>query len=220
MSRELRITLIASGALVLTGALLYASLFTLGVLPRLGFAPGYALTAASGDRLTSEDLRGSVVLYTFAPAGGDGEGRDTGAVMQEVRARLAPEDTADVPVRMVSIVLDTDAPPALAAAASRAGADGDVWRFASGPHDALRTVVRDGFGVWFDRQADGSVRYDPVFVVVDGMGIVRAHHRVGLPGADILLRDIRSILREARAATGPARLAYEAAHLFQCYPTR
>jgi protein SCO1 len=55
---------------------------------------------------------------------------------------------------------------------------------------------------------------------VDGMGIVRSRYRVGLPPADVLLGDLRSVVREASAATGAARLAYEAAHLFQCYPPR
>ena len=36
------------------------------VLPRIRLAPGFAMTDQAGDRLTSEDLRGEIVLYSFA----------------------------------------------------------------------------------------------------------------------------------------------------------
>jgi len=209
------------GLLLLAGAA-YAGLFALGALPRLGFAPGYTFVDARGGRLTSEDLRGHVVLYTFAPAAGDAPHRDPASVMRAVQDAL-PEADGEIPLRLVTVILDAppDAlPDALAEAARQAGADPARWHFTAGPPEAVRTAVRDGFGVWYEDAPNGGIAYDPVFVVVDGMGIVRSRHRVGLPPADVLLGDLRSVVREASAATGAARLAYEAAHLFQCYPPR
>jgi protein SCO1 len=221
MSRELRFALFGSVGLVALAAALYASLFTLGVLPRIGFAPGYVLEAAGGQRLTSEDLRGTISLYTFTSVQEQAASRDPNLVMRDLQELLREEDTADIPVRLVTVVLDSPAgdDTAIEAVARGAGAESGRWHVASGDATTLRNVVRDGFGVWYEERA-GRLQFDPVFVVVDGMGIIRARHRVGLPEADFLLRDIRSIVREARAASGPARLAYEAAHLFQCYPPR
>jgi protein SCO1 len=223
MTRVTKIGLVATMGMLFLSAGLYASLFTLGVLPLLGFAPGFSLVDERGARLTSEDLRGTVVLYTFTQAAGEVPYRDTAPVMRQVQAALEREDTGEIPVRLVTVVLDAppDQPAApLEAAARAAGADVGRWTFAAGAPASLVPVVRDGFGVWFEPRPDGGVSYDPTFVVVDGMGIVRARYRVGLPPADALLRDLRSIVREARAAEGPARLAYSAAHLFQCYPPR
>ena len=56
-------------------------------------------------------------------------------------------------------------------------------------------------------------------MVVDGLSIVRSRYRVGLPEPEDLVRDLKSVVREAQAASGAARLAYEAAHLFSCYNT-
>lgn len=209
------------GVLVLAGAL-YASLFTLGVLPRLGFAPGYVLVDPQGALVTSEDLRGSVVVYTFTTPWAQHPHRDSDAVMAQLRDLLAGYD-GEIPVRLVSIVLASDAvagAEGARAAATRARADGERWRFVSGRPTELRVLMRDGFGMWYEHDAQVSIRYDPAFVVVDGFRIVRSVHRVGMPGADDLARDVRSIVREASAATGAARLAYAAAHLFQCYPSR
>lgn len=221
MSRELKAFLFGSVGLLVVAVGLYASLFTLGVLPKLGFSPGYSLQDASGSRLTSEDFRGKVTLYTFTSVREQRASRDPDLVLREVQEMLRTEETGGIPVRLVTIVLDPPAgdPAAVAAVAARAGAEDGRWHVASGADDDLRTVVRDGFGVWYEKGASGDLRFDPVFVLVDGMGIVRARHRVGLPDASVLLDQVRSVVREANAADGPSRLAYSAAHLFQCYPS-
>ena len=221
MDRLLRIGLGFLGVLVVTTLAGYAALFRLEVLPRLGFAPGWALTDAGGERLTSEDLRGHVVLYTFTYTGNRDPRRQTDEVMRAVQEGLAREDLGGVPVRQVTISFDPerDTPEVLTQAARQAGADPSRWLFATGDADHLRTVVGRGFGAFYQPQDDGTFAFDPTFVVVDGLSIVRSRYRVGMPRPEVLLRDLRSVAREARAATGTARLAYEAAHLFSCYST-
>jgi protein SCO1 len=92
-----------------------------------------------------------------------------------------------------------------------------VWRFASGEARLVKQVVGGGFEVFYEPRGDGTVRFDPVFVLVDGWGITRAQHRVGIPDAELLADQIRLLGNEIRASTGVARYAYEAAHLFSCY---
>ena len=221
MDRLLRVVLGLLAALVIFTLVGYTMLLRLEVLPRLGFAPGWALVDAEGERVTSEDLRGHVVLYTFTYTGNRDPRRQTAEVMRAVQAGLAREDLGDVPVRQVTISFDPerDTPEVLQQAARQAGADPARWLFATGDAASLRAVVRRGFGAFYEPRDDGSFAFDPMFVVVDGLSIVRSRYRVGLPRPEHLLRDLKSVVREAQAATGTARLAYEAAHLFSCYST-
>lgn len=212
---HVRVGLALLAGLVVLAVVGYASLYRLDVRPRLSFAPGFALTADDGTRLTSEDLRGHVVLYTFAPARPEPQ-RNPLPVMHAVQAQLDGEDTGAIPVRLVTVVLDTP-PPRLPRLVAEAGADTARWRFATGTPEGLRQAVSEGFGVWYEVQQDGTVDFDPVFVVVDGLGIVRARYRLGLPAPEALLADLRSVVREAQAASGTLSLAYQAAHLFSCY---
>ncbi len=221
MDRLLRIGLGLLAALLLFVFVGYSALLRLEVLPRLGFAPGWALVDSDGERLTSEDLRGHVVLYTFTYTGNSDPRRQTDEVMRAVQEGLAQADLGDVPVRQVTISFDParDTPAVLSQAAQQAGADSNRWLFATGDAASLRTVVGRGFGAFYEQQDDGTFAFDPMFVVVDGLSIVRSRYRIGLPRPEDLLRDLKSVVREARAASGSARLAYEAAHLFSCYNT-
>jgi protein SCO1/2 len=55
-------------------------------------------------------------------------------------------------------------------------------------------------------------------MLVDGSGIIRAEYRTATPDMAIIERDINLLLEEAENIDGPSRYAYEAAHLFLCYP--
>ena len=59
---------------------------------------------------------------------------------------------------------------------------------------------------------------DPVFALVDGWGVLRAVYRTATPDVEILKRDLRLVVQEVQNSTGVNRYAYEAAHLFLCYP--
>jgi protein SCO1/2 len=215
MPRALKVSLaLLVGFVVLAGGL-YASLFQLDVRPRLGFAPGFSLTAADGSGLTSDDLRGSITVFTFDHAGNDDPVRGTTPVLRAVQTALDAEDTGGIPIRLVTVAFDGPPPERLRAAT--AAADADAWTWTTGSPDALRRTVRDGFGAYYEQDSNGTYRFDPTFVVVDGLGIIRARYRLGLPRPEALVSDVRSLVREAQSAEGTLGLAYEAAHLFSCY---
>lgn len=207
-------------SLVTVGGL-YIGLFRLEVQPRVAFAPGWALVDDAGDPSTSEDYRGSIVLYSFSPVEARDPRRDVLPVLREVQEGLGREGEADVPVRIVTVLFDGESADreALLRVRERVDADPEVWSFVTGDARRLDHLVRRGFETWFEKRSDGSWSYDPVVVLVDGWGIERARYRFGLPDPERLLRDVRSVRREASTAEGPARLAYEAAHLFSCYST-
>jgi protein SCO1/2 len=82
----------------------------------------------------------------------------------------------------------------------------------------LKQIIGGGFGVYYTASEDGSFVFDPTFVLVDGAGIVRARYRGETLNLTTLQRDIKLIAQEAQNSDGAMRLAYEAAHLFLCYP--
>jgi protein SCO1/2 len=100
-----------------------------------------------------------------------------------------------------------------------------TWDFVTG--DPLRTkyVVGGGFGLYYKKEtlpegneADYQINFEPRFVLVDGWGIIRAVYRTDTLDIERVIRDIGFIAREVRHSQGIARIAYEGAHLFQCYP--
>ncbi len=140
--------------------------------------------------------------------------------MQAEQQRLSELDYGTVPIEFVTISLDpeNDTPQVMRAYADSLGADADQWHFVTGPVDRLKLIVGSGFGVYFDHKEDGRLVYDPAMMLVDGLGILRAEYITGDPGADRILRDMNLILEEIEKSEGLNKTAYEAAHLFMCYP--
>lgn len=222
-SRGRRWWFIAAGfgaALPVIAVLAFAIFQPVQVIPRLGLAPGFTLVDHTGDRLTSEDLRGTVTLYTFGYTGCGARCAGADSLFQELRERLAEAEPGGVPIRLVTVSFDPerDSPEVLAAVAEARGANPAEWTFATGEPSMLKNMIGGGFGVYYAPDDAGGFVFDPAVVLVDGLGIVRAEYRVGTPDADDLLRDLRLVTKEARVEDGLGRLAYEAAHLFACYP--
>ena len=212
--------LYALAALVTLGVLAFAIFQPIKVLPRITLAPGLALVDQAGRPLNNEDLRGQIVLYSFTFAECVDPCLKMNGVLRELQHRLPEVNTSGAPVRLVTISVDParDTPEALADLAVTSGADPDVWRFATGDARRLKSAVGAGFQLFYGPEPDGTLKVDPLFALVDGWGILRAEYRTAAPAVDRQLRDIGLLAEEARNSTGLARYAYEAAHLFLCYP--
>lgn len=171
--------------------------------------------------MTNESLRGHIVLYTFSYTRCDSRCDALNATMRQVQAGLANPDREGVPVRLLTISFDPehDTPPVLAGYARSLGADPAVWQFLTGDPTRLKHVAGGGFEVYYAPDNKGGVQFDPTLVLVDWAGIVRARYdlRTAPPETERILEHIALLTKEARSSTGPARLAYEAAHLFLCY---
>jgi protein SCO1/2 len=219
MSLSLRIGLGAVFGLAVLTFIGYAALLQLNVLPRLAFAPGWSLVGHTGQRVTSEDLRGKIAVYTFDYTSNQDPARQTGAVMRSIRERLSQQELGDVKVRLVTMSVDPERDrPATLQQFHRDTAEVSIpWDFVTGDSAAVRVAVNYGFGIYYEPTDDGRISFDPTFVIVDGLGIERARYRFGLPSPEDVVADLMSVVREAQAKTGSSRLAYEAAHLFSCY---
>lgn len=214
----------AIGALVLfiAGAMAFAIVQPITVLPRIRLAPGFGVIDQSGELFTSESTRGTVTLYSFSTLDCDERCSELADTMSRVQATVATdENLAEVDVRLVTIALDAD-PTAeqLQAAADASGADGETWRWVGGTETQIENLVGIGFKRYFETEADGPISYDGGYVIVDGWGVVRGDYKYQTlsDDGDKLARHLGILGAEIRYANGAGAFAYEAAHLFLCYP--
>lgn len=201
------------------GALAFAIFQPIQVLPRIALAPGYSFVDQHGERLTSDDMRGNLTFYTFmhtaceAPCPNPVEGLKT------IESVVDTMDSPILPVEFVAISFDpaNDTPEQLAQFAREHGADDERWHFVTGDERQLKNVIGGGFGTYYNEENGGFV-FDPRIVLVDGWGIRRAVYRTQEPSPEIIERDLNLLMTEINNSEGLNRLAYEAAHLFLCYP--
>ncbi len=210
------------GVLLAGAVFLFKVLQPVQVLPRIRLAPGFALVDQDGRTLTSEDMRGAVVLYSFYYTACRQDCQQMLPTLQAIQAGLR-EIASSTPVRMVTISFDPahDTPERLRDFAAQVGADPDLWRFATQPDTTLlKAIIGGGFEVYYRPRADGTFDFDPAFILVDPLGVVRGEYRYRTltPDQERILRHINVLLDEIRNAKGAAKGLYEAAHLFLCYP--
>ena len=215
------ISLMVFGLLLALGALWFKIFEPIQVLPRIRLSPGFALTDQHGAQVTSEDLRGSVVLYTFSYAGCPEPCPAPEPTVAAIRDRIDEVDMGDTDVRFVTLSFDaSDTPDDLTDRAVAMGADGDEWFYATAEENRLKPIIGSGFKTYFEEREDGSFAFDPALILVDGLGVVRGEYRYQTLASDTdrILNHIDILGEEVRNAHGPAGLAYEAAHFFLCYP--
>ncbi|MEM7130308.1 MAG: SCO family protein [Chloroflexota bacterium] len=190
------------------------------VLPRIALAPGFSLLTQEGSRLTSEDLRGQLTLYNFTYSGCQPPCPQTGQTMKAIQNQLPQLDPLGPEMGLLSISVDPaqDTPERLQMLSRALGADESRWRFATGSTETVKQVIGGGFRTYYHQSATGEITLEPAFILVDGWGIQRAEYRTEEPDITIILRDIKLLQKEAKNSKGAMRYAYEAAHLFLCYP--
>ncbi len=211
---------------VFLGAVAFKVFQPVQVLPRVRLAPGFQMVDHRGTPLSSEALRGQVVLFTFWYSHCPDPCFDILPTMEYVARHLdqVPEmRQATIPVAFVVVSLDParDTPEVLQAYAREMKArTGKTWYFVTHPDpEVLKTYVGAGFQVYYEPQPDGTIRFDPRYILVDGWGIIRGEYKYEtvVSTRDRILRHFGVLAREIQNSRGAAKLAYEAAHLFLCY---
>jgi protein SCO1 len=221
LSRGWKIGLISFAAVIFLSVFAFVVFQPVQVLPRVRLAPGFTLIDQSGERLTSEDVRGRLVLYSFTYTNCPPPCGNIDATMEAVQDRLNEVELYGNEVEFVTISVDPerDTPQILSLHAADLGAD-PTWRFATTDNQrALKDIVGGGFHTFYEKQDDGTFVLDPTFVLVDGYGIIRNEYRYQTvaPDVDRIVRHLGVLAEEIEKSTGAATLAYEAAHLFLCY---
>jgi protein SCO1 len=204
-------------AVLACAALAFAWLRPVQVLPLLQPAPPVTLRDGSGAVIASAHLGGTVLLFQLSALRCLGPCGDGHEALHTLQRRLEVSPPA-VPVRLLTVLLDSPVPPAALRARQVAlGADPRWWRVATADAAQLKNVVGAGFGVYYAADGTGRVAFEPATFLVDERGIVRAEYRTASPDPARIGRDLDLVLREA-SSRGVARAAYAAAHLFLCYP--
>lgn len=209
-------------AVIIVSAFAFKVFQPIQVLPRMQLSPAFSLTDQSNEHLTSEDLRGQFVLYTFTYTNCPAPCYNINETIQEVQSRLDEVKLGGIKVSFVTISIDPerDTPEVLNAYAKSLNADLTRWQFATTSNkDLLKTIIGSGFETYYEDKGDGNFAFDPAFVLVDGWGIVRAEYRyqTEVSNADRILRHLGVLADEVQNSNGPKKAAYEAAHLFLCY---
>lgn len=200
----------------------FAILQPITVLPRITLAPGLDLVNQAGERVSNEALRGQVALYSFSYADCTEECPQSGADIASVREALANELGNDLSLQFITISLnpEQDTPERLnditgqwANEASRI-----PWQWLTGDSKQVRYAVGGGFDLYYAAETSDRIKFQPHYILVDRLGMIRARYFEANPDIDILLRDIGFLAEEAANSHGVQALAYEAAHFFLCYP--
>ena len=226
--RSPRAWLYAAAVVVALSIVAFNVIRPIVVLPRIAPSPGFALVGSDGQPVTSEDQRGFLTLYSFSYLDCGASCPQSLADITALRAGVAAALPADTPLRFVTISLDPerDTPERLRQAESAAATATDAlpWQLLSGDTLRTRMTVGGGFRVYFSEpkaptaESPGRITFDPRYVLVDHLGIMRAEYRIGALDPALLARDVNLLLEEAANSQGVVRLGYEAAHLFLCYP--
>ncbi len=166
-------------------------------LTKIGPAPDFTLTTPAGTPLSLKDLRGKVVAVTFIYA----SCADTCPLLTAKMATLATRLGADFGprVRFASITVDPerDTPEVLRRYAEGYHADPAAWAFLRGSPAEIREVARS-YGVYYRKTERGDVDHTFLTSLVDQQGILRVQYLGVRFDSEEMLRDLRSLLAEAR----------------------
>ena len=206
-------------ALPLVAIIAFLSYQSTQVLPRISLAPSFSLLDQNGERLTSEALRGTLVLYNVSHTRCTAPCVDSSLTLQQLQQTLADVETGGIPLHFVTISSDPvyDTPQTLFGYAKQLGADTEKWSFVSGDPQQISHILKAGFQSEAVSDVGGSFTDEPFVALVDGWGIVRAVYRTATPDLALIKDDLELVAREARSNTGVNRYAYEAVHLFMCH---
>jgi len=167
-------------------------------LSKIGPAPAFALTTQDGTRLTLDELRGKVVVVTFIYTGCADTCPLLTAKMATVQARLGPDFGPRVFFVSVTVDPERDTPDVLKRYAATHRANPAGWMFLTGAPAEVADVGRR-YGIFARKAAGGGVDHTFLTSLIDQEGVLRVQYMgVRFDPAE-LLRDVRSLLQEARA---------------------
>lgn len=215
-------------ALVMLAVVAFAVFQPLKVLPRIRPLPPWTLTESRDQTLSSLDLAEHTLLIGFL-ATRDEAAPQRLADLAEFMSQPNPpwllegnQDALNLQVAFISVDPEHDQPEILSAFTDSHAFIDDSWLFFTGSSLSVKIVVGGGLEVFYGPVAhaaapDDPPAYEPVLVLLDRTGMIRGRYQADPLDTERLNRDL-ALLAKEEASEGSARLGYEAAHLFLCYP--
>ncbi len=145
------------------------------LLPVIGPAPGFTLTAQDGASVSLGDFRGKAVAVTFIFA----SCTDTCPLLTDKMARVQDGLGAlfGRKIAFVSITVDPerDSPQVLKKYAESFGANPDGWYFMTGGPAAIRDVL-SRYGVYARKSQSGDIDHTFLTSLIDSKGMLRVQY--------------------------------------------
>lgn len=149
-------------------------------LPVWGELPSFSLSDQNAEPFGSEDLRGMVWVADFVFTSCPTRCPLLTSEMARIQSEIQSQGWDDV--RLVSISIDpgTDTPETLAAYAKKYRADASLWRFLTGPREAVWNLSVDGFKLPVADATNpgisGPFLHSDKFVLADRLGQIRGYY--------------------------------------------
>ena len=141
-------------------------------LPKIGPAPGFALTSQDGAQVSLSDLHGKVVAVTFIFTRCSDTCPVLTPMMSLVQDRLGDDFGPKVVFASITVDPEHDTPEMLKLYAQMHGADVAGWSFLTGPPPIILELARR-YGVFAAKNANGDVEHSFLTSIVDRRGILR-----------------------------------------------
>ena len=197
MQRRLRATIGASLALIYSLAL--ATGFARAEsLPKIKPAPEFALTNQEGKRLALKELRGKVLAITFIFASCADTCPLLTAKMAGIQNRLGSDFGSKVYFVSISVDPERDTPEVLKRYAEAHKANPAGWAFLTGTPPEIRETAKR-YGIYSKKTTRGDVDHTFLTSLVDQNGTMRVQYMGVQFKPDEMLRDIQSLVKEARS---------------------
>ena len=152
-----------------------------GELERLGETPDWTLTASTGAKVSSEDLRGRPYIVDFIFTRCKVACPMMTAHMREIQEMLASAGKLGQ-VKLVSISVDPehDRPEVLAEFKAGFGAHPQHWLFLTGDsREEVWRLVEEGYMLGLSEDPDNEampIDHSTRFGLVDGQGVIRGYY--------------------------------------------
>lgn len=120
----------------------------------IGTAPDFKLTNQDGKEVSSEELKGKVVLYDFVYTNCKTICPTESALFARIRDELKKEGLLGDKAMLVTITFDPerDTPAVMKEYGQKYGADPANWPWLTGTQADIDRVVRDGFGIFYEKR--------------------------------------------------------------------
>ena len=167
-------------------------------LPKIKPAPEFTLTNQNGNDIALKNLRGKVLAITFIFASCVDTCPLLTAKMADIQTRLGSAFGSNVFFVSITVDPERDTPEVLKRYAERHKANLGGWAFLTGSPAEIREVAKR-YGVTYKKTARGDVDHTFLTSLVDQNGILRVQYMGVKFSPDEFLRDLLSLVREAKA---------------------
>jgi protein SCO1/2 len=167
-------------------------------LPKIKPAAEFALTNQDGKRVALKELRGKVLAITFIFASCVDTCPLLTAKMAAIQNKLGSAFGPRVYFVSITVDPERDTPEVLKRYAEAYKANPAGWAFLTGTQTEIRDVTKR-YGIFAKKTTRGDVDHTFLTSLVDAQGTLRVQYMGVKFNPDEMLRDLQSLVREAKA---------------------